>query len=61
MVNTAICLICYLNIIIIAETQLRHNSEKNTFDERPRHLLNFVTWGKAPPGCTLPHKTKFDK
>ena len=49
MVNTATCIICYLNIIIIAETQLRHITEKITFNERPRHLLNFVMWGKAHP------------
>ena len=34
MVNIATCIICYLNIIINAETQLRHISEKNTFNER---------------------------
>ena len=61
MVNTATCIICYLNIIVIAETQLRHISEKITFNERPRHLLNFIMWGKAHPGRTLPQKGKFDK
>ena len=49
MVNLATCIICYLNIIIIAETQQRHVSEKLTFNERPRHLSNFVVWGKAHP------------
>ena len=47
MVNTATCIICYLNIIIISETQLRHITETITFNERPRHLLHFVMWGKA--------------
>ena len=49
MVNTATCIICYLNIIVIAETPLRHISEKIRFNKRPRHLLNFVMWGKAHP------------
>ena len=59
MVNIATCIISYLNIITIAETQQCHISEKFTFNECPRHLSNFVMWGKAHP-WVLTHKMKFD-